>query len=194
MALTEKSAAQRAYLYLKQRRGSVDANFIPRALAALPDALSRLSKRIAASSDFHNAQKEFALTAVAGRVDLSLANTSANKILFDCHRSRVFVGNSDDPAVYVERMETLKNGSLPSDAFYFSQRGQSLIFLNTDGSTATLAGAVKVVANFVWAIAEVPPEYEKELIDILVEIGSADPQSMAANATSAQEGIEVGRV
>ena len=193
MPLTEELIAIRAFNQAVQRGGQPDATFIPRAIAQVPDALSRLSKRIAAGLDWYNAQEEFELVAAAGRVDLSPANDLADTILFNPHRSSVFVGNSDAPAMYVEQLETLKDGELPNDTYYFTHRGQQLIFLNLDGATNTLAGPVKIVANFVWAIAEVPPEFEKELLDILAEISAPSPHAVAINAASAAEGVEVGR-
>ncbi len=192
MALTDQLAAQRTYVMLRQRGIPVDANFIARAIAQMPDALETLCKRIASSNDFHNGQKDFDLTAAAGRIDLGASG--ADTMLFDPFKARVFVGASDDPAVYIERMETLKNGGLPNDTYHFTHRGQKLTFLNIDGQTNTLAGAVKVTANYIWAIGEVPREYYVELFETLAELASGDPRIAAMNSASADRGVEVGRV
>lgn len=165
-----------------QLRGSLSVH--------VKSALEGLGKRIADGDDFHNLQKEFSLTAVAGRIDLSAA--PSNGILFHPYRAQVYVGSSDEPAIYVERPETLKSGGLNNDSFYYSHRGQILIFLNTDGQTNSLAGTVKVVANFVPAITEVPAEHEKTLTDVLVEIAMS-AASLEKTTLDAREGADEGR-
>lgn len=167
MALTDKEAAQRAFVYFQQRGRNVDANFIARAMAIIPDALELLGKRLASSDDYKLLQKTFSpVTISAGVTDLS----TQSRILFNPLRATVYPPSSLVPARWVWDVDTLKHGGLLNDAIYYTEQARQLIFLNTDGATDTLAGAGKVVANFIPLITEVPVECEGAFMAALVDL------------------------
>ncbi len=194
MAITSSQLVERALHKIAPLAQHEEAARLRAALSVnVRSALEEFGKAVLRGPDWSSLQKEFALTAVAGRVDLSAANVSANGILFDPYKSQVFVGASDEPATYVERVETLKNGGLPADTYFYSKRGQSLILLNTaDSQTSTLAGTVRVVSNFVPLITEVSDEQQKTVIDILSEI-TVTGMSKEHNKLDAVESAAVGR-
>lgn len=179
MALTEATAAQRAFLYLKQKGVPVDANFIPRAIASLPDALRDFAERVARFDDDLSEllRKDYAVTLVAGSAASLATFTNGTEPMLTEHIVKVTF-----PGVTYELHRLADEADLdrpwPTTWAYYAIFGNKIGTRDTDGTLNTFDGSATVRASYVPAIANVPTQLHALLIEVLANYGA--PQAAAA--------------
>ena len=129
----------------------------------IPNALKTVSHRVARDTGYHGLQKDFSVTPTAGVIDLS----ALSGIIFDIARSRVRIASSNTPINAVDSLETLINGGLASDVPLYAQDGAELRFRDTSGAMGTYVTPVKIKANSILTLSEVPTQYEALLVETL---------------------------
>jgi hypothetical protein len=173
MALTEASAAQRAFLFLQQKNIKVDANFIPRAVASLPDALRNFAERVARFDDDLSEllRKDFAVTLVAGSPASLATHTNGTEPMLPDHIVKVtFPGQ----AYELHRLsdEADLDRPWPTTWAYYAVFGNKIGTRDTDGALNTFDGTATVRASYVPAIGNVPTQLHNLLIEVLASYGA----------------------
>lgn len=130
----------------------------------IPNALKTVSHRVAKDQGYEGLQKDFSVTPTAGVVDL----TALAGIIFDIARSRVRITSSNLPIRAIDSMETLISGGLQIDQVLYAQDGTDLRFRDTAGALGTYATAVKIKANYILTLTDVPTQYEAMLVETVV--------------------------
>lgn len=149
----------------------------------MPNALKTLSHRVAKEEGYEGLQKDFNVTPSAGVVDL----TALSGVIFDLARSRVRVASTNAPLNAVDSLETLVYGGLPTDAPLYAQDGTDLHFRDAAGAMGTYATPIKIKANYILALSEVPTQYEALLVETLAGLlgqmtSEARAREMAADS------------
>lgn len=147
----------------------------------IPNALKTVSHRVAKESGYEGLQKDFSVTPTAGVIDL----TALTGIIFDIARSRVRVASSNLPINAVDSMETLVNAGLPTDVVLYAQDGTDLRFRDTAGALGTYVTPVKIKANSILALSEVPSQYEALLVETLAGLLGQMTSEMRAKEMAA---------
>lgn len=177
MALTNKTAAQQAYLMLRQRNVSVDANFIARALTEIPDALVEFANRAASLPDpvAELVRQNFTVTITNGNADLS-TYTSASEPMLPDHIVKVVV-----PGITHELHRLADESDLdlpwPAEWAYYAVNDNTLRTRNTDGGRDTINADAIVRAGCVLTIGNIPDQLAPLFTGILA--GRSQPAPAA---------------
>lgn len=152
-----------------------------RILALVPSALEEMSHRAAKGEGYEGLQKDFSVTPTAGVVDLSAIAT----LIFDLARSRVRVASTNLPLYAVDSVETLVNAGLQVDKAMYAQDGAELRFRDTSGALGTYVTPVKIKANYVLVLADIPTQYEDMFIQTLAGLAGGQLPEMRAHEMAA---------
>jgi hypothetical protein len=152
------------------------------ALTLTSDALEITSHRIAKEDGYEGLQKDFAVTPTAGAIDLTAIDT----LIFDIARSRVRETGTNLPLRAVDSLETLVHGGLQTDKAAYAQDGAELRFRDLNGALGSYATPVKIKANYVLTLDDVPGSYEATLVQTLAglvgsQTGEVRSSEQAAN-------------
>lgn len=178
MAFTDKTAAQRAYLMLRQRNVTVDANFIARAVTEVPDALVEFANRAASLPDplAELARQNFTVTITNGNADLS-TYTGASEPMLPEHIVKVNV-----PGIIHELHRLADESDLdlpwPAEWAYYAVNDNTLRTRNTDGGRDTINADAIVRAGCVLAIGNIPDQLAPLFLEILA--GRSQPAQATA--------------
>lgn len=180
IAYTEETLANAVYEAMRLRGMDVGPSTIPRIRTAIPTALELLGERVKDGSEYRRMQKDFAVTPVAGFIDLS----ALTGIVFDFRKASIRVSATD---VYLEAVDdilTLQNGDLPTGTTYYAQDGRALRVRDTNGSLTAYVTPVKVRSNYKPSLADVarplPDYFEGALIETVIGVVGASPVAMEA--------------
>lgn len=173
---TEETLPLVVYESLRSRGVPADSSLIPRIRVMLPSALELLSDRVKEGKDYQKGQKDYAITPVAGVIDLSVPTF----MLFDFNKSTVRVSASN---VYLEPLDdlwTLQNGDLPTDVSYYAEEGRTLRVRSvTTGLLTDYVAPVKVRTNYVFSLTDatrpLPDFFDGALVNTLVGMCMANP-------------------
>lgn len=155
----------------------------PRIVAMIGSALEAMAYRVARGPDYRGLQNDFFLTPAAGVIEDWTAG-----IIFDIARSEVRDANTNVPLTPLDSVHALALASLPSDQVYYAQEGDKIRFRATNGALDTYATPVRITANFIPSLTDIPPEYHGLFFNTLAGLLTEPRPEMRA-----QELSEVGR-
>ena len=141
----------------------------------ISNALSRVGRLVAQSSEFRLLQKEFAVTPVAGVADVG-AQDSGNQILWDTVEKTGIIRETADtsnkrPFIRVPRRQSLYAANASNDAVHYFIEGTKKITLkDSAGALGSYVTPITLTASVIPTISTLPPQFEGLFIDVLTEL------------------------
>lgn len=175
VAYTDETLTNAVYEAMRLRGMDVGPSAIPRIRTAIPTALELLGERVKDGPEYRRMQKDFAVTPVAGVIDLSVLTG----IVFDLRKSSVRVSATDVYLEPVDDLLTLQNGDLPLGMDYYAQDGRTLRVRNAAGSLTAYVTPVKVRAGYKPSLTDstrpLPDYFEGALVETAIGLVGASP-------------------
>ncbi len=135
----------------------------------LPLALSKLSVRVADSSDRPLLRKDFAITVTAGVADLTTHLTATEPLLMECiNHAEIYSSGGTTPWQFLPDRVQL-GLTRPQMFIYFAIDKSDLRTRNTDGSLTSLGVSATITASYVPLLASVPVLLEDELVNLVIQ-------------------------
>lgn len=173
---TEETLPLAVFESLRSRGVPADSSLIPRIRVLIPSALELLSDRVKEGKDYAKGQKDYAITPVAGVIDL----IAPAFILFDFNKASVRVSATNVFLEPIDDLWTLQNGDLPTDVSYYAEEGRTLRVRSvTTGLLTDYIAPVKVKSNYVFSLTDaarpLPDYFDGALVNTLVGMCMANP-------------------
>lgn len=151
---------------IARRRTGAPVAERPRYEALLDDALKALARRIAGRDDFTEGQKEAAVTVTSGVITVS-DDTLLLDTLAPPRGVLLINGVIAKPVRNYKALLARRDRS----HYWYAVQGRKIYVANvTTGALGAASATGTLTANYTFTLAQMPPRYDEELIQVVVEL------------------------